>query len=92
MALKTYLCVKNDNSLWVVKLDSEQRACWLFEFLAWQAGKAPTLEGDAVYGWAEKNATEIEAIFPYDEAAQTASLRRADAIEVSELMDDVRLF
>lgn len=92
MALKSYLCVKRDNTVWVVTFDPDAGVCELRSIMAWCAGNPPESAGREVTDWAEGNAPEIEAIYPFDHEAHTASFREDDIIEVSELMDDIRDF
>ncbi len=92
MAIKVFLLSNDDNSNWVITYDADADQRTAYSLRGWLNDKEPEAHNDAIAGWLESKGSSIEMVFPFNDDGKTVNLDTDEALEYTELLDDIRMF
>lgn len=92
MSVKCFLLVNDDNTAWIVTYDAEADERAAYSLRDWLNQKEPQAKNQEVAGWLESKGSGIELVFPLNDDGKTVEFDPDEALEYTELLDDIRMF
>lgn len=92
MAVKAFFLSNDDDSNWIITYDSEAEQRAAFTVRGWLNGGEPEAQNDQVGAWLESKGSSIEMVFPFNDDGKTVNFDVDEALEYTELLDDIRMF
>ncbi|MDP8245790.1 MAG: hypothetical protein P9L94_17035 [Candidatus Hinthialibacter antarcticus] len=92
MAAKVFFLSNDDCSNWIITYDAEAEQRAAYSLRGWLNGNEPEAKNEEVGGWLESKGSSIEMVFPFNDDGKTVNFDVDEALEYTELLDDIRMF